>query len=128
MTTLREEAGNAAESMNKISLTLMNRKEVTEEISSTLCRIQDDLCNLFDILPKDIKIAKVGKIVTKVIDKQDSCKKHLKDSDYVALNSDGKIVSCNHDPQIAKAEAIIKGIYSPFVIQAKLLIKDHRRP
>ena len=62
MTTLREEAGNAAESMNKISLTLMNREEVTEEISSTLCRIQDDLCNLFDILPEDIKIAKVRKM------------------------------------------------------------------
>ena len=62
MTTLRDEVGNAAESMNKVSLTLMNREEVTEEISSTLCRIQDDLCHLFDILPEDIKIAKVGKM------------------------------------------------------------------
>lgn len=62
MTTLREEVGNAAESMNKVSLTLMNREEVTEEISNILCRIQDDLCNLFDILPEDIKIIKVKKM------------------------------------------------------------------
>lgn len=63
--------------------------------------------------------------MTKVIDKQHSFKNNLKDSDYVALNSDGEIVSCHKNPQIAKAEAIIKGIYSPFVIQAKLLVKDH---
>jgi len=48
----------------------------------------------------------------------------LKDSNYVALNSDGEIVSCHHNPQIAKAEAIIKGIYSPFVISAMFLRKD----
>ena len=55
--------------------------------------------------------------------KQNGYKNNLKDSDYVALNSEGEIVSCNHDPQIAKAEAIIKGIYSPFVISARLIRK-----
>jgi len=62
MTTLRDEAGNAAESMNRISLTLMNKKEVTKEISDTLCRIQDDLCYLFDILPGSMKVIKVKKM------------------------------------------------------------------
>jgi len=62
MTTLREEVGSAAESINKVSLTLMNRKEVTEEISNVMCRIQDDLCRLFDILPEGIKIVRVDKM------------------------------------------------------------------
>jgi len=62
MTTLRDEAGNAAESMNRISLTLMNKKEVTKEISDVMCRVQDDLCRLFDILPENMKVIKVEKM------------------------------------------------------------------
>ena len=40
----------------------------------------------------------------------------LRDSEYVALNSDGKIIAHHKNPEIAKAEAIIKKIYSPFII------------
>lgn len=63
MTTLREEVGNASISINKISSTLLIRKEVvTKEISDVIGRIQNDLCHLFDILPEDIKITKVEKM------------------------------------------------------------------
>ncbi len=48
----------------------------------------------------------------------------IKDSDYAALNSDGEIVSYHRNSEIAKAEAIIKGIYSPFIIQGRYLNKD----
>ena len=57
--------------------------------------------------------------MTKVIDEQD-----CKDSDYVALNPDGEIVSCHSNPEIAKAEAIIKGVYSPFIIPGSHLKRD----
>ena len=49
----------------------------------------------------------------------------MKDSEYAALNSDGEIVSCHKNPQIAKAEAIIKGIYSPFIVPVYFIQKDH---
>lgn len=62
MTTLREEVGNAAESINKVSSTLMDKREVTNEIVNVMCRIQNDLCRLFDILPEDIKIARIEKM------------------------------------------------------------------
>lgn len=48
----------------------------------------------------------------------------VKDSDYVALNSDGEVVSYHRNPEIAKAEAIIKGVYSPFIIQGRYFDKD----
>ncbi len=50
--------------------------------------------------------------------------KTLMDSDHVALDSEGKIISVSKNPESAKAEAIIKGTYSPFVIQVRYLEKN----